>query len=130
MSTTKMRMNGTATFRSKPMNGTYTAARFSRTRMIHAATTAPIGLVSPPRMTAASAYTRVLSSIPGVSVSCGATSAPATAPSAAAHDPPHQPPLDHSAELEGEQDRQQDGEEEGHAAGRQPPRDVRREHGH
>src|SRR3954470_5822161 len=88
ISTTKMRMNGTATFRSKPMKSMYTAARFSRTPMIQAATTTPIGLVRPPRMTAASAYTRALSSIPGVSVSCGATSMPATAPSAAARPQP------------------------------------------
>src|SRR6185369_7943717 len=56
--------------------------------MIQAATTTPTGLVRPPRMTAARAYTRALSSIPGVSVSCGATRAPATAPSAAARRQP------------------------------------------
>src|SRR5690606_12041360 len=53
--TTKRMMKGTAIFRSCPMNGTYTAPRFSRTPMPQAATTAPIGLFSPPMMTAASA---------------------------------------------------------------------------
>ena len=34
------------------MNGTYTAARFSRMPIAHAAMTTPIGLDIPPRMTA------------------------------------------------------------------------------